>query len=188
MLILVVGAKGGLGATTLVQHLCRQANAVPLDAADGTLALQMAGPGAPVLDLIGIVQWTADQRGHAVEYAVETRQPLLWSAACTVWRAPVMAFVWDAAALGHVIADGGTTPPPALVDLASLVLIVSADNPVAQWHEHRLNQQWPQAHAVVGDLKAAAQVIAEETLGIKKKLSAFSFQRSASSTQSQPKS
>jgi len=166
MLILVVGAKGGLGATTLVQHLCRQANAVPLDAADGTLALQMAGPGAPVLDLIGIVQWTADQRGHAVEYAVETRQPLLWSAACTVWRAPVMAFVWDAAALSHVIADGGTTPPPALVDLASLVLIVSADNPLAQWHERRLKQQWPQAHAVVGDLKAAAQVIAEETLGV----------------------
>ena len=166
MLILVVGAKGGLGATTLVQHLCRQANAIPLDAADGTLALQMAGPGAPVLDLIGIVQWTSDQRGHAVEYAVETRQPLLWSAACTVWRAPVMAFVWDTAALGHVIADGGTTPPPALVDLASLVLIVSADNPVAQWHEQRLKQQWPQAHAVVGDLKAAAQVIAEETLGV----------------------
>jgi len=184
MLILVVGAKGGLGATTLVQHLCRQANAVPLDAADGTLALQMAGPSAPVLDLIGIVQWTADQRGHAVEQAVETRQPLLWSAACTVWRAPVMAFVWDAAALGHVVADGGTIPPPALVDLASLVLIVSADNPVAQWHERRLKQQWPQAHAVVGDLKAVAQAIAEETLGVKKKLSAFSFQHSASSQKS----
>ena len=179
MLILVVGAKGGLGATTLVQNLCRQANAVPLDAADGTLALQMAGPSAPVFDLIRIVQWTADQRGHAVEQAVETRQPLLWSAACTVWRAPVMAFVWDVAALGHVIADGGTTPPPALVDLASLVLIVSADNPVAQWHERRLKQQWPQAHAVLGDLKAAAQVIAEETLGVKKKLSVVSFQSSA---------
>ncbi|HOU14072.1 MAG TPA: hypothetical protein PKZ84_13250 [Anaerolineae bacterium] len=166
MLILVVGAKGGIGTTTLAQHLCRQANAVPLDAADGTLALQMAGPGAPVLDLIGIVQWTADQRGHAVEYAVETRQPLLWTPACTVWHAPVMAFVWDAAALGHVIADGGTTPPPALVDLASLLLIVSADTPVAQWHERRLKQQWPQAHAVLGDLKAVAQAIAEETLGV----------------------
>ena len=166
MLILVVGAKGGLGATTLAQNLCRQANAVPLDAADGALACQMAGPGAPVFDLIRIVQWTVDQRGHAVECAVETRQPLLWSAACNVWRAPVMAFVWDAAALGHVVADGGINPPPALVDIASLVLIVSADTPLAQWHERRLKQQWPQAHAVVGDLKAVAQVIAEETLGI----------------------
>jgi len=166
MLILVVGAKGGIGTTTLAQHLCWQANAVPLDAADGALACQMAGPGAPVLDLIRIVHWTADQRGRAVEQAVETRQPLLWSAACTVWRAPVMAFVWDAAALGHVIADGGITPPPALVDVASLLLIVSADTPVAQWHERRLKQQWPKAHAVLGDIKAAAQAIAEETLGV----------------------
>ena len=166
MLILVVGAKGGIGTTTLAQHLCWQANAVPLDAADGALACQMAGPGAPVLDLIRIVHWTADQRGQAVEQAVETRQPLLWSAACTVWRAPVMAFVWDAAALGHVIADGGITPPPALVDVASLLLIVSADTPVAQWHERRLKQQWPKAHAVLGDIKAAAQAIAEETLGV----------------------
>ena len=166
MLILVVGAKGGIGTTTLAQHLCWQANAVPLEAADGALACQMAGPGAPVLDLIRIVHWTADQRGRAVEQAVETRQPLLWSAACTVWRAPVMAFVWDAAALGHVIADGGITPPPALVDVASLLLIVSADTPVAQWHERRLKQQWPKAHAVLGDIKAAAQAIAEETLGV----------------------
>ncbi len=166
MLILVVGAKGGIGTTTLAQHLCWQANAVPLDAADGALACQMAGPGAPVLDLIRIVHWTADQRGRAVEQAVETRQPLLWTPACTVWRAPVMAFVWDVAVLGHVIADGGITPPPALVDIASLLLIVSADTPPAQWHERRLKQQWPQAHAVLGDLKAAAQVIAEETLGV----------------------
>jgi len=166
MLILVVGAKGGIGTTTLAQHLCWQANAVPLDAADGALAFQMAGPGAPVLDLIRIVHWTADQRGRAVEQAVDTRQPLLWTPACTVWRAPVMAFVWDAAALGHVIADGGITPPPALVDVASLLLIVSADTPVAQWHERRLKQQWPKAHAVLGDIKAAAQAIAEETLGV----------------------
>jgi len=179
MLILVVGAKGGIGTTTLAQHLCWQANAVPLDAADGTLAFQMAGPSAPVLDLSLTAQWTASRRGRAVEQAVETRQPLLWMPVCTVWREPVMAFVWDAAALGHVVADGGTTPPPALVDTASLVLIVSADTPVAQWHERRLMQQWPQAHAVLGDLKAAAQAIAEETLGVKKKLSAFSLQRSA---------
>jgi hypothetical protein len=181
MLILVVGAKGGLGTTTLAQHLCRQANAVPLDTADGTLALQMAGPGAPVLDLSQTAQWTASRRGRAVEQAVETQQPLLWTPVCTVWRTPVMSFVWDAAALGHVIADGGIAPPPALADAASLILIVSADTPVAQWHERRLKQQWPQAHAILGDLKAAAQAIAEETLGVKKKLSTFSFQRSASS-------
>ncbi|HOU12805.1 MAG TPA: hypothetical protein PKZ84_06785 [Anaerolineae bacterium] len=179
MLILVVGAKGGIGTTTLAQYLCRQASAVPLDAADGTLALDMTGPGAPVLDLGLTAQWTVSRRGYAVEQAVETRQPLLWTPACAVWRTPVMAFVWNATLLGNIIADGGTTPPPALVDAASLVLIVSADNPVAQWHERRLKQQWPQAHAVLGDLKAAAQVIAEETLGVKKKLSVVSFQSSA---------
>ena len=85
MLILVVGAKGGIGTTTLAQYLCRQASAVPLDAADGTLALDMTGPGAPVLDLGLTAQWTVSRRGYAVEQAVETRQPLLWTPASRRW-------------------------------------------------------------------------------------------------------
>lgn len=166
MLILVIGAKGGVGTTTLVQHLCRYAGAVPLDAADGKLAVEMTRPGAPVLDLSLTAQWTLSRRSYAVEQVVETAQPLLWTPACSVWHAPIVAFVHDIAVLGHIVTDGGLAPPAALVDVASFILIVSADNPVAQWHEQRLKQQWPQARAVVGDLKAAAQAIAEQVMGI----------------------
>jgi len=166
MLILIVGAKGGLGTTTLAQHLSRYTGAVPLDAADGKFAVEASGPGTPVLDLSRVPEWTVTRRSQMAEQVAHTRQPLLWTPACTVWRAPVMAFVWDVAALAPVVADGGLTPPPALADLAALTLIVSADDALAQWHEQRLKQQWPQARAVVGDLKAAAQALAEYAVGV----------------------
>ena len=163
MLILIGGAKGGLGTTTLAQYLCRYAGAVPLDAADGRLA---AETGAPVLDLSAVPQWTPDRRSRAAEHVIRTRQPLLWTPACRVWEAPVVAFAREVAAVAHVVADGGIAPPAALADLATLILIVSADDPVAHWHEQRLKAQWPQARAVIGDLKAAAQALAAQTLGI----------------------
>jgi hypothetical protein len=83
-----------------------------------------------------------------------------------VWQAQVTAFVRDLAILGHVVADGGLAPPPPLAALATLILIVSANTPVARWHEERLKRQWPEARAVVGDLKAAAQALAEQVLGV----------------------
>jgi hypothetical protein len=166
MLLLVVGAKGGLGATTLVRLLCRQAEAVPLDAADGRLAVDLSTPGASVLDLADTPQWTVARHSQMADQVVRTRQPLLWSRACGVWPDQVATFVADVAALTVVVADGGIAPPPDLVKLASLVLIVSADDPVARWHEQRLKAQWPASLAVVGDLKAAAQAIAAQTLGV----------------------
>lgn len=166
MLLLVVGAKGGMGATTLARLLCRQAEAVPLDAADGRLAADLSVPGASVLDLVDTPQWTVARRSQMADQAARTRQPLLWSRACGVWPDQVATFVVDVAALTTVVADGGITPPPDLASLASLVLIVSADDPVARWHEQRLKAQHPEACAVVGDLRAAAQAIAAQTLGI----------------------
>lgn len=163
MLILCVGAKGGLGTTTLAYQLARCAEAVPLDAADGRLA---AEPGLPVLDLSTVPQWTARRRSHTLQQILQSRQPLLWTPSCTVWQALVTAFVRDLATLGHVVADGGLAPPPPLATLATLILIVSADTPVARWHEERLKRQWPEARAVVGDLKAAAQALAEQVLGV----------------------
>jgi len=166
MLLLVVGAKGGLGATTLARLLCRQAEVVPLDAADGRLVVDLSVPGASVLDLADTPQWTVARRSQMADQVARTRQPLLWSRACAVWPEPVAAFVADVAALTTVVADGGIAPPADLLKLASLVLIVSSDDPVARWHEQRLKAQWPTALAVVGDLKAAAQAIAAQTLGI----------------------
>jgi hypothetical protein len=166
MLLLVVGAKGGLGVTTLARLLCRQAGAVPLDAADGRLAADLSAPGSSVLDLADSPQWTVARRSQMADQVARTRQPLLWSRACAVWPEQVAAFVADVAALTPIVADGGIDPPPDLVRLASLVLIVSADDPVARRHEQRLKAQWPAALAVVGDLKAAAQAIATQTLGV----------------------
>lgn len=162
MLILTSGAKGGLGTTTLAHYLCRYAAGVPLDAADGRLA---AEAGSAVLDLSAVPQWTPGRRSRAAEHVVRARQPLLWTPACRVWEAPVAAFVREIAAVTHVIADGGIAPPTALADLAGIILIVSADDPVAQWHEQRLKAQWPAARAVLGDLKAAAHALAAQTLG-----------------------
>ena len=162
MLILTIGAKGGLGTTTLARHLGRYAGAVPLDAADGRLA---AEAGATVLDLSAVPQWTPGRRSRAAEHVIRTRQPLLWTPACRVWEAHVAAFVQEVATAAHVVADGGIAPPLPLVELAAVLLIVSADDPVAQWHEQRLKAQWPSARAVVGDLKAAAHALAEQTLG-----------------------
>jgi hypothetical protein len=166
MLLLVVGAKGGVGATTLALHLCRLAGAVPLDAADGRLAVELSGPGVGVLDLAETPPWTVGRRSRVAEQVVRVRQPLLWTPACGVWREPVAAFVGDIAALGHVVADGGIAPPANLVDLAAAVIIVSADDDLARWHEARLKQAWPQARAVVGDLRATAQALAEQLLGV----------------------
>lgn len=166
MFLIVIGAKGGLGATTLVRLLCRQADAVPLDAADGRLAVDLSTPGVSVLDLADTPQWTVARRSQMADQVARTRQPLLWSRACAVWPDQVAAFVADVAALTVVVADGGIAPPPDLVKLASLILIVSADDPVARWHEQRLKAQCPEACAVVGDLKAAAQAIAAQTLGV----------------------
>lgn len=163
MLLLLVGAKGGVGVTMLAHSVCQCAAAVSLDAADGRLATLTGGA---VLDLSAVLQWTASRRSRAVEAVLRTRQPLLWTPACRVWPAPVAAFVRALAAVGHVVVDGGLAPPAPLVDLAAVILIVSNDDPVARWHEQRLKQQWPQARAVVGDLQAAAQALTTQVLGI----------------------
>ncbi len=165
MLLLAVGAKGGLGTTTLARWLCRKTGAVPLDAADGRLASDLSMPGSSVLDLADVPQWTALRRSQMVDRIVATRRPLVWTPACGVWPAQVGAFVEEMAAVAVVVADGGIAPPALLAGLATRTLIVSANDPLSRWHEQRLKAQWPEALAVVGDLKAAAQAIAEETLG-----------------------
>ncbi len=163
MLLLSIGAKGGLGTTTLAYQISQCAGALPLDAADGQLLRWVGGAG---LDLSAVPQWTASRRSRAVEHLIRTRPALLWTPACNVWAAAVAAFVRDLAAVGHVSVDGGLAPPAPLVDLATVILIVSSDDPVARWHEQRLKQQWPQARALVGDVQAAAPALVEQLLGV----------------------
>jgi len=166
MIIVVIGAKGGLGTTTLVERLCRFGDCVALDAADGRLASLMAGPVRPALDLATTPQWTAGRRALMAEEVARIRQPLLWTAACEVWCEQVSAFVHAVSTIGLIIADGGIDPTTSLVRLADLLLIVSNDSAPARWHEARLKATWPEARAIVGDLPSAAQAITEQVLGV----------------------
>jgi hypothetical protein len=167
MFVLVLGAKGGVGTTTFAFHLAQAVKAVPLDAADGSLALQSGGYGQS-LDLSRIVQWTDHLRTRQAEMVARRRRTLLWTPPCGVWSEMVWDFVREVADLAHVVVDGGLAPPEDLAEqgLVDLIFVISAEEEIARWHERRLKGLWPGARVLVGDLKAAAQAIAVEVFGV----------------------
>lgn len=166
MLVLVVGAKGGVGATTLAYELRQFAGiAVALDAGDGQFAALSAGMQRPA-DLSTVAQLTVTARTREAEAAARRGQVYVWSLACAAFPGPLSAYTNQLKALGPVIVDGGLAPPEAVAVLADRIFIVSRDqDPVAAWHEQRLKQRWPQAQVVVGDLRAAAQALGAECFG-----------------------
>ena len=150
MLILLIGAKGGVGTSTLAKHLVQALDGgVGLDLADGQLAALL---DRRTWSLAGLALTTPTERQRSVDRIVKQCISLLWTPECNM----VGNGVWDAvravADRTTVVADGGIEPLPAVGELAHVVAIVSADDPVAQYHEQQLQERFPQAGVVTLDL------------------------------------
>ena len=81
MLILVIGAKGGVGATALAKELALGGNGVGLDLADGQLAAQLE---RTAWTLTRVVFSSSRQRRQALDDVVQRRITLLWMPECSL--------------------------------------------------------------------------------------------------------
>ncbi len=149
MLILIIGAKGGLGTTSLARHLAQVGNGVGLDLYDGQLAALLE---RKTWSLAGTARTTRQERQRAIDQIANRRITLLWTPECNLAPDDVWHTVQDVANRAVVVADCGIEPLEAVVDLADVVIIVSKDNPVAQHHEGRLQGRFPDAVIVTLDL------------------------------------
>jgi hypothetical protein len=150
MLVAVIGTKGGVGTTSLALHLAQAMNGVGLDAADGRLAALLE---RKTWTLAGVAFSVGRQRQGAVDRIVRHRITLLWTPECNLGVDGAWSVVQAVADRAPVVADGGIDPLPQIVELANAILVVGArDDPVSQYHEERLVQQFPGASVVALDL------------------------------------
>ncbi|MEE8392294.1 MAG: hypothetical protein V3S14_16070, partial [Anaerolineae bacterium] len=140
MLILVIGAKGGVGTTSLARHLAQAGNGIGLDLCDGQLSAFLEHK---TWSLAGIAFATGQERQRAIDRIVNRRISLLWTPECNLVPDSVWNTVRDVANRAVVVADCGTKPLGTIVDLADTVIVVSKDDPVAQYHEGHLQECFP---------------------------------------------
>lgn len=152
MLILLIGAKGGLGTTSLALNLVRGQKGIGLDLYDGQLAVRL---DRQAWSLARPAFATTGRRREAIEQIVKHRHTLLWTPACRLAGEDTWQFVRGVADRALVVADGGIRPPEDAADVADVILIASADHPVARYHERRLQDCFPQASVVTMDLAKA---------------------------------
>ena len=166
MLVLVVGAKGGVGTTSVALHLIRASKGIGLDLADGMLAGRLERTawtlGRPVFA-------TAGRKRKAVETVIQRRITLLWTPECLLAGDAVWDFVGAVADRAVVVVDGGLEPPEEIDRLVDVRIIVSTETDVAQWHARRLKERFPDAAVAIVDLaqsrsatKEAAQELAAQ--------------------------
>ncbi len=167
MVILVVGAVGGAGATTLAYELLRHGGrAVPLDLADGTLCARVERRLYP----LDAAAFTRRQPQTVIEEIIARQTPLLWTANCQTAPERVWELVRTLAQRIPIVADGGLHPPAPIWELATVTLAVNRAaqegeaDPVARWHEQRLRREQPGLRVVTGDLRAAGEALAGELL------------------------
>jgi len=145
-MILVVGAKGGVGTTTVAVGLVRGLRGVGLDAADGQLAARLERP-ALLLSEAAMERRTQD----LVDRITRRHLSLVWSPECAFLSDLVLRLLRALDERVDVVVDGGIEPPPELNGLCRQVVIVSdSENPVARYHEQRLVQKYPGAHIIHG--------------------------------------
>ena len=159
MLILVIGAKGGVGTTSLAWHLTRELKGVGLDAADGQLAAFL---DRKTWTLAGLV-FSGNQHQNVVDRIMRQRISLLWSPECDLAGDKVWDIVQAIADRSTIIADGGIAPLPQIAERANAILIIGAwGNPVSVYHERKLKQQFPSASVVTLDL-ARSRTVTKDT-------------------------
>lgn len=148
-MILVIGAKGGVGTTTATAMIVRALRGVGLDAADGALAARL---DRPAVSLAQVALLTRGAMQDAVDRVVGKRLTLLWTPECSFLSGPVLEFVRAVDQRIEVVADGGVEPPPELAERPARVLVVSvSENSVAQYHERRLLDRFPGARVLHPD-------------------------------------
>lgn len=147
-MILVIGAKGGVGTTFIAQCVVRAIRGVGLDAADGSLAARL---DRPALDLSHVALLPRAALIDTIDHVVRRRTTLLWTPACSFLAAQVLGLVRAVDERAEVVADGGIEPPPELASVngrVRVVIVSATDNPVATWHERRLLHQFPGAYVI----------------------------------------
>jgi hypothetical protein len=160
-MILVIGAKGSVGATTFAAELVGLADAIGLDLADGQLAGRL---DRATWTLSPMAYATPAARRDFVDRVVRRRMALLWTPECALSGDKVWSAVRDVDNRVPVIADAGIEPPPGAPAVARAVVIVTADLDVARWHTRRLQARFPGA-IVVEATKEAALEVADRLLG-----------------------
>ncbi len=154
-MILVIGAKGGVGTTTFAAELVCIADAIGLDLSDG----QMAGRlDRATWALSPVAYATAAARRELIDTVVRRRIALLWTPDCALSNEDIWGAVRDIDNRVPVIADGGIEPPPGAQAAARAVVIVTADNDIARWHTRRLQARFPGAIVVEGTKEAAGDL------------------------------
>jgi hypothetical protein len=162
----MIGAKGGVGTTRVALELAqcaprdfgRRTGAVSIDLADGQFAAQR---GQTTWALMNLAFGTGVQLQSALEMIVRQSLTLLWSIECNLVVEPLQNNVRAVGYRCPVVIDGGLEVPSGLEVVADEILIVSAEDEVARWHERRLRQRYPQAHVIEGTRAAALEVAAQ---------------------------
>ena len=161
-MLLVVGAKGGVGTTRVALELTKASNALAVDLADGQLAAEL-GRTAWALGP-EICQSGARQRAQFIDGILQRNITLLWTpefgAIDATW-----VFVQALDQRRPVVIDGGLEPPANLDPLVSAVLIVTQDSDLARWHAAQLQVRFPQADVVMGTREAAREWAAKKLRG-----------------------
>jgi hypothetical protein len=156
MLILAIGAKGGVGTTSLALALVKAGHGVAVDLADGQLAARL---GRKTWTMKRLVFMLNGRRQRAIEAIVEKRPTLLWSPECSLKPEGVVDLARGAADRLPVVVDGGidypnvAVPQPPLDDLADVadrvIIVTKESSNVASYHEERLKRRFPGADSLV---------------------------------------
>jgi len=156
--MLVIGAKGGVGATRVARTLVKAGDAIALDLADGQLAARLERTTWPLAWLAFV---TPTQRRTMIETIVQRCLSLVWSPECSLNPVQAWAAVREVDVRRPVVIDGGITPPTEAAQQADTIIIVSAETDLARWHTRRMSAQYPQATVTLGTKDAARALAAQ---------------------------
>jgi hypothetical protein len=172
MLTVIVGAKGGVGTTSVTVSLARTGRAVGADLAAGQLAARL---GRRTWPLERVVFALAGQQRQAVDAVVRRRPTLLWTPSCALEPERTVAFVRAVAARTGVVVDGGidvplaTSPQPPWEELLNeadaVVIVTEEESEVADYHVQRLKERFPRALSTLST-REATQRLTERLAGV----------------------
>lgn len=145
MLVAVMGAKGGLGTTTVALHLARAAKAVALDLSDGQLAARLE---RKTWALDQLAYSGAAQRRRSAARAIKHRATVLFTPECRVAPDKVSSFIQSLSDRANIVMDAGIEPIHYLDELIDHAIILTTDTAVARFHQRLLETRYPN-HTII---------------------------------------